>query len=131
MLKRKPVLGPACSKGLLTQVRNGTCCSKNHPNDKRCPRFQIFWYTMRFYAESSWRLSSRISIVAACMSRVLAQGPRTLGAEAPRIKVETGEIPGHKFKTYAPAELSYGHASVTADQARGMSHGGIMVKQSC
>jgi hypothetical protein len=45
-------------------------------------------------------------------SPVLAQGPRTLGAEAPRIKVETGEIPGHKFKTCAPAVLSYSHAAL-------------------
>jgi hypothetical protein len=68
------------------------------------------------------------------MSRVLAEGPRTLAAETPRIKVETGEIPGHKFKTYASAVLSYSHPSVTADQARGTRYNRMeapSVKQSC
>jgi hypothetical protein len=107
---------------------------QNYPNDKTVhPRFQILWYATRFYTESSWRLS-RIFANINCGSTYepcACAGPRTLGAEAPRIKVETEEIPGHQFKTYAPAVLSYSHASVTADQVRGTSHGGIMVKQSC
>ena len=43
-------------------------------------------------------------------------------AEALRIKVEMGEIPWLQIHTYAPAALSYSHASITAGPARGARH---------